>query len=981
MRNHLFIGLGGQGGRTLGELRKVMEQRAKDTAILRRQGVGTAFLAIDSSNDVQNHRRSWTVFGTDLALDPREWLILKRPGAATIGGLALRPDIAPWIGDKARVEGFLSQQNIEGEGANQLRRFGRLLFAEKANTVRDAVIQKVNALNTIGQFQCAFHLFATLAGGTGSGGLIDLVTLIRTKYPGSGANQFPIYVYVYVTDADEQGANIGYFFQNQFTGLRDLNALICGRLRPHLLGDGMNGAQFSGVEPINQATITAPFNSAGHKVLLDTQIRIVAEACFERIVAWSSGQLSPAGQASLTGQDTLATFPAEPSGRPERSYRFSALGMRRWEVPTEQIKTLLALDLLASALRQMIFNHWRETSGYVDLLPDSSSAATAGVVAILLAAIEDQRRPVPRVEDLTQRLRTALAQLAAGRARAPGAVPPTLQDIERAFRQFYLSQFEQGGVDALIRQRRGDQPGRVAEAVRRIEAILTGLWWNQPLALACIPQVLAELGAQLRRDGEEPPVADQASGDRLQRIIEARRMEWDKLTWLSAGLTGRRKALITAHANDCGGVHEADLRRRLAELDREFVRELADRLPQVQTRFLSVQQDLMGLLQTVVQDRDQIDQELRALAQNVTANRYEFDPAALDTFLTWMRCHKHHQQTAAALMRAEVVTVIGSQQTLASMSNTRDALTTIEDALRPLARQQAEQIHLDYAANGQGQPILEDSVLDILQGRYTANRPAFLAELQVFLGQAAVALLLRNDIQPMQLLGAGTGVPHMPRRLLVIGLPRHPFGPTLEQEFIRALPAGDNRLLEVFDHDDPGQIRLLTIDYWLAARFATVVKALGDRYQETTQGARNPDTIYFCNIDPPGEQGLRPDVFLPDDATLRLRYAAELWLGQHSDIGAVLVDEHGVFLIYEDTDGRHAEPLGLTLEDAIAGPDYGKMFMLHARLGQALAGIGRQRLADMLNQQRLEMDKQHGLTSPEYQRWDRMLTLLKPLAD
>lgn len=89
-KNHLFIGLGGQGGCSLGELRKVMAQRAKDTESLQQQGVRTGFLAIDSSDDVRNQKRTWTDFGIDLALNPSDWLILKRPGAGTIGGLALR---------------------------------------------------------------------------------------------------------------------------------------------------------------------------------------------------------------------------------------------------------------------------------------------------------------------------------------------------------------------------------------------------------------------------------------------------------------------------------------------------------------------------------------------------------------------------------------------------------------------------------------------------------------------------------------------------------------------------------------------------------------------------------------------------------------------------------------------------------------------------------------------------------------------------
>lgn len=70
MQNHLFIGLGGQGGRTLGELRRIAAQRAGDLDALARAGVRLDYLGIDSSNDVRNDRGTWTDFGQDLSLPP-----------------------------------------------------------------------------------------------------------------------------------------------------------------------------------------------------------------------------------------------------------------------------------------------------------------------------------------------------------------------------------------------------------------------------------------------------------------------------------------------------------------------------------------------------------------------------------------------------------------------------------------------------------------------------------------------------------------------------------------------------------------------------------------------------------------------------------------------------------------------------------------------------------------------------------------------
>jgi hypothetical protein len=619
MKNHLFIGLGGQGGRTLGELRKVMAQRTRDAQALEELDVKYRFLAIDSSDDVRKDHSNWTDFGTNLALDPNDWKILFPPEQGAIGQLSLLSNIAPWLGDRQRVERFIGESNIQG--ANQRRRFGRLLFAHNARDIRNALAEKVEALTTGRQRQCAFHIFATLGGGTGSGSLLDLVTMIRTRYPGSDIAEFPIFVYVYVTAEDEKGADVGYFFQNQFTALRDLNALMCGRMHPQLLGDDIATSNFAGAEPIAQIAISSPLNSANRQILLDTQIRIVAEACFERIFAWSSGQMSPNAQRSLTGQDILATFPAEPPGRSERSYRFGAFGMRRWEVPHAKLEKLLALDLLVSCLRQMLFNHWHETRGFLDQLETASAIDEANVMPGLLLEIEPFRKPSPKSDALAQSLRDALSQQAAGILRGSDQPLLSLRSLEQEFANYYLQRFEVNGVDGLVRQRGMEQPGNVTEAIRRLELRLTELWLDRttPLALGRIPQILEEMAVRLRRDLDPPP-ANGATSSHRQRRIEARRLEWEKLTWLSMRFTPKRRQLVEHHREDCSISHESDLRDRLAKLDDGFVRDFLGRLSNVTHRFQATQQSLRRLLKDIEQERDLIDRELRDLHRDVAAN-------------------------------------------------------------------------------------------------------------------------------------------------------------------------------------------------------------------------------------------------------------------------------------------------------------------------------------------------------------------------
>jgi hypothetical protein len=981
MKNHLFIGLGGQGGRTLGEIRKVMAQRHEDTKALKNQGVAVEFLAIDSSGDVRNDKRSWSNFGTDLSLKENDWLMLTPPSQGSIPELAIRQDIAPWIGERKRVEDFLSQSKIEG--ANQRRRFGRLLFAYNANQIRHAIFSnKVRALTNSRPNQCAFHIFATLGGGTGSGCIVDLVAMIRNEYRDqSGVDAYPIFVYIYATN-DEVNADVGYFFQNQYACLTDLNALMCDRLQPHLLGEGSSRPKYSGSEPIAQLVITSSLNSNNMRLPLETQIRIVAESCLERIYAWSTGQMSTDAQRVITGQDILASFAGEIPPRIERSYRFAGFGMRRWEVPHARLEELIALDLMASGLRQAMFNQWQDGRGFQDRLGPVDASGAAESVNTIFADLAVVRAAIPDRDTLVQKLREELQQQAEGLQRAGSSEPLEPPTVERTLRAYYESRFQVAGIDAFVQQRAAERPEGVRRAVRRLAEKLTELWLDraEPLALSRIPQVLEELGRRLRAELETTP-GNAPEIDRRKRIIETRRMEWEKVTWLTARVTPKRRELVKAHGHDCSTIHELDLRDRLAELDAAFVRAFLNELTGIRQRFQSAQSFVAKLLEKTEHDRDLISGELNDLHSQRSANKYEFDPSGLEAFMTWMRQHHEHQHSAAHLLRKAVVDYCGQQQPLSSLPEAAaEAESSIEEILRHTALSQARSIHDDYAGNRQGAPILGGSLLERLERRFQQDSAGLDREVKDFVDRAAACLHLRNDTQPVTILGAGQGVPAMPKRSLLLGLPRHAYSDVVKSAFQSARSAGANYHFDTYTHDDPTQIRLLLVDYWLAARFASVLHGLAERYQATAANRQAGDARYFCNLDMEGEQGQRPSLFLPSAEEMRIRYEGELWLGQQPEVNVVISNQDGVFLVFDDQDGRRTERLAQNMEDAKETADHSKIFMLHARLAETLSGFGAERLTHLLTARSAEIEKMKGLTSPEYKRWERTREQLRSLA-
>ena len=567
MKNHLFIGLGGQGGRTLAEIRKVMRQRRNDTDDLHEAKVNWDFLAIDSSMDVRNEKRAWTYFGEDLSLRQEDWLPLGSLSPGDVDILASRKDVAPWIGNREQMKAFLAKTKIEG--ANQRRRFGRLLFAHNADNIRTAIFnQKVNdlAMRQGATNDCCFHVFASLAGGTGSGCIVDLITAIRDRYPNSSmVGGYPIFVYVYATHDDAGAADVGYFYQNQFATLRDLNALMCNSLPANLLGTNVDGRLYAGSEPIAQLLITTSLShgTPGSKVPLARQISTVAESCFERIFALVAGNMNAANQQSVTGQDVIAAFPGEPLVCPERSYRFAGIGMRRWEVPHARIEELLALDCLAYSLKQALCHNWDLAKGFVDALPEMSATESNVRIDGLCACAEKTLATKTIAPELANRFASETGELLVGLLSDAKRCKDITQ-IQSEIKAHYEGTFLGRGASAHFDTLKLGIRDRVQDTIREIDQLITDAWLDpaNPLALRHIPSLLDSLILRLRARLQNAATADPPSSNgslpqsNTERVCIARTREWDKLTHLSRW-AGKVSALLRAECDDrtavCGG--------------------------------------------------------------------------------------------------------------------------------------------------------------------------------------------------------------------------------------------------------------------------------------------------------------------------------------------------------------------------------------------------------------------------------------------
>lgn len=381
MYKQLFIGLGGQGCKSIREIRKVIYERklnAKANTSSEAFDLPCAYLSIDSSPNIKDLKETWIHLGKNLELNADEFSHLK-PNIDVDSH-----NIVPWL--------YSSDANVAREqstvfatidkatpGAQQRRRYGRALFAANADQV---YLDIVNAYNRVKELDtvnsCMINVFCSLGGGTGSGGIVDLIQLLRQKFPASasinGYQAYPLNLYIYM--ADQDGVNPddvqGFFFENQYAALRDINALSTGLMHPHTLTsvEGSNfhpGERNASANPINAVIISTNTTSENHRISIEEQIKKVAAWAVDRALI-AQGANAPAVAQIASGEDFKANTHGEPNDISdtflERSYIFASLGAAKWQAPVNELSLMAVHSIMANSFKQMVYNNVTQTQGY-----------------------------------------------------------------------------------------------------------------------------------------------------------------------------------------------------------------------------------------------------------------------------------------------------------------------------------------------------------------------------------------------------------------------------------------------------------------------------------------------------------------------------------------------------------------------------------------------------------------------------------------
>ncbi|MFO1432202.1 MAG: tubulin-like doman-containing protein [Candidatus Competibacteraceae bacterium] len=937
MSNHYFIGIGGTGGNILCALRKSMHLRDQEV-----RGCGDnlrcAFLYIDSNRpELFDMGKKWSVLGKSVDLNASDKLLIKEGNLdAVFQNIGQYPHISPWIG---RVEEIRSMLGAESgtPGAQQRRRFGRFLFANNNERFRNTVNNKVRQLTDGVRAECTFHLFGTLGGGTGSGGIIDAAIQIRNLFP--QADDYKINTYVLITADDGDDSDVGFFYPNQYAALKDLNALMVNQLKIHNLGSprGELFTQTDGRQVLHKCVLISNHNGVNKKLSKDQQEKIVAEWVLQVVVAQANQNLPADFTKSLTMEDFAASAPGEPQRFPVRSFRFASIGIFRWSVPEEQIREYFSSKVSIMIVDQFIYNNWIENRGFIDQSKTSNVQEFCNVNPIRNFGIamdqitHDGTADFPKFQiEWGNRLRKGVFPTAE-RSDQP------LSILEDGAERFFTREFRDTGVKAYFSNLVHDAPNRAKQIMGVVEQRLRGAWVSGQLGLSdlggAINQIMRDMVELTSQISSEIPELDRIVR-RCDNALSLRRSEWGKMGPLTA-LFGKKKKLIGSHLNDL--IQMFDCRTRIEGLG--YCSQLFGYLT---TELATLKSVIDNLQQYIIKNRSVLVEnhsiQEAAFGPENFMNKTELDRELVAQYLVKITTDKDRMSQLATVCRQIQDEGLDDLYELhqKGVSLLFNRIERESDSTVSIAHDQIA----NNPKAGLGK-VLGMNLLERLFKRFGSSPDALRQEVTSFV-HSAIATLHLDSATPQPAWLSGTTIPTMPRKRLLVLLPRAPLDAdqTIRAEHAKFIHQLEETVKGVVEGDigvefaeapNTSEMTVIALTYWMAARFADCIKTLKQRYIEKISGGGDAAAAacYFCHLH--DTWGSTPDLFPESSNVLRQSFKAYTQIGRH--LGLIETDKSGrVFLVRRGIDG-------IPVPEEIAANDVALESLPDVRLSEIRASI------------------------------------------
>lgn len=389
MGNHIIIALGGRGGNCLKSFRKILYKNSltKQNA----EAYPIEYIYVDSdNNDLQN---GWTEeLGINYSINERSKVNIKDGNNFNdiLNNIKRYPNIYPWLGDKSKWANITIDKD---QGASQLRRLGRVYFA--ANVVNNKSNSFSNVLSQVYQSVTAksgdvskttYHIVAGLSGGTGSGTIIDTISLVSNFIKINGHERDMILIYSLLPQRDDYKKDpIGLYYPNTYAALKEINAIGIKQFPKDNKEIEKNSLKYcpfniSCTDPDPNKSyerIEADFNycflfsceNENNKIIDDEKALpdLVGDFLYHSIIKLPLNEQGQNAYAKLTENTVIEEEIDLFSGARERTIKFASASIKRIEIPEIEIIDYYGAKLAHQFILQQKFNNWLDEYGYQDL--------------------------------------------------------------------------------------------------------------------------------------------------------------------------------------------------------------------------------------------------------------------------------------------------------------------------------------------------------------------------------------------------------------------------------------------------------------------------------------------------------------------------------------------------------------------------------------------------------------------------------------
>jgi len=381
MANHLIIGLGGTGGKILRAMRKRIYEEFGTNNPDTKTKLG--YIYVDSDPKDLKDDASWNYMGNSVKLLPNEKVNINGMGGGVLSNLTAFPGIHAFVtDDDSRIMRDDQVTAIIDAGiGGQRRRFGRMLLAN--NITNDpvngfaAVLRSriINMTQQNGDGKVTFHVCAGLAGGTGSGSIVDAVAQLHKIIAPMGKT-FDVYLYLYLPEIlVEQEVNVqGFYHGNGYAALQELNALALGKYNPvdisgdidHVTGKVKRLCDSSNAIAFKQAYLFSNRNEKDQVLKKATTLpESVADFLYQHILSEEDANTH---LGRVMEMENAGTAPEKDAGGNNVHARnFMTFGIKRIEYPESEIKSYSYDKSVWSTLTALVSNQWVPGRGYMPL--------------------------------------------------------------------------------------------------------------------------------------------------------------------------------------------------------------------------------------------------------------------------------------------------------------------------------------------------------------------------------------------------------------------------------------------------------------------------------------------------------------------------------------------------------------------------------------------------------------------------------------